>query len=111
MSPVFGRAFGTVYDVSTIVILCLAGTSVAIGLRQLVPQYLHRLGMEPEWARNIGAIIHVFNCINLTITVLFRANVLAQRGAYATSVLVLMSSAALAAAIDRWQRRSGPWTR
>ena len=32
----------------------LAGTSITIGLRDLVPQYLHRLGMELEWAHNLG---------------------------------------------------------
>ncbi len=111
MNPVFGAVFGTVYDISTIVLLCLAGASVTMGLRDLVPQYLHRLGMELEWAHNVGALMHAFNCINLTITVLFRASVLAQRGAYAASVLVLMSSAAVAAAIDLRQRRSGTWLR
>jgi hypothetical protein len=111
LNPLFGAAFGTVYDLSTIVILCLAGASVTMGLRELVPQYLHRLGMELEWAHNVGAILRVFYGINLAITILFRASVLAQRSAYATSVLVLMSSAALAAALDRWQRSSGPWPR
>src|SRR5206468_4341873 len=104
LNPVFGTAFGTLYDLSTIVLLCLAGASVTMGLRDLVPQYLHRLGMELQWAHNVGAILHAFNCINLTITVLFRANVLAQRGAYAASVLVLMSSAAVAAAVDLRRR-------
>src|SRR5207245_8709145 len=60
-------------------------------------------------AHNVGAVLHIFNCLNLAITVLFRASVLAQRGAYAASVLVLMSSAALAAALDLWQRRQGSW--
>jgi hypothetical protein len=111
MNPVFGAVFGTVYDINVIVLLCLAGASVTMGLRDLVPQYLHRLGMELHWAHNVGALLHAFNCINLTITVLFRASVLAQRGAYAASVLVLMSSAAVAAAIDLRQRRSGTWLR
>jgi hypothetical protein len=111
----FGEGFGTLYDVSAILILCLAGASVTMGLKHLVPQYLHRLGMELEWAHNIGAIIHVFNCINLTVTLVFRASVTAQRMAYATSVLVLISSAAAAAALDLWRRRAGspsrrlPW--
>jgi len=93
------------------VILCLAGASVTMGLRELVPQYLHRLGMELEWAHNVGAILRVFYGVNLALTILFRASVLAQRGAYATSVLVLISSAAIAAAFDRWQKSSGPWFR
>jgi hypothetical protein len=109
LNPLFGTAFGTVYDLSTILILCLAGASVTMGLRDFVPQYLHHLGMELEWAHNIGAILHVFNCLNLIITVLFRASVLAQRGAYATSVLVLISSAALAVALDLRQKRPATW--
>jgi hypothetical protein len=109
INPVFGGVFGTVYDLSTIAVLCLAGASVTLGLRTLVPQYLHRLGMELNWAHHVGAALHIFNCINLAITVLFRASVLAQRGAYATSVLVLMSSAAVAAALNLWQRRQGVW--
>jgi hypothetical protein len=109
INPAFGVVFGTVYDVTTIVVLCLAGASVTLGLRDFVPQYLHRLGMELDWAHHVGAILHLFNCINLAITVLFRASVSAQRGAYATSVLVLISSAALAAAQDQWRRRRGPW--
>lgn len=112
LAPFFGRAFGAVYGLSTILILSLAGASVTIGLRSLVPQYLHRLGMELNWAHSIGAILHLFNCINLAVTVFFRASVTAQRGAYATSVLTLMASAALAAALDRWQERSRrrvPW--
>jgi hypothetical protein len=111
VNSLFGEVFGTVYDVSTIVILTLAGASVTMGLRGLVPQYLHRLGMELEWAHRHGAILHVFNAINLVVTVLFRASVTEQRGAYAASMLMLMGSAAGAAALDRWQQRTGRWPR
>jgi hypothetical protein len=38
LGPLFGREFGTLYDVSAVLILCLAGASVTIGLRNLVPQ-------------------------------------------------------------------------
>jgi hypothetical protein len=115
LNPLFGELFGTVYDVSTILILSLAGASVTLGLRDLVPQYMHRLGMELEWSHHAGAILHVFNFINLIVTVGFRASVDAQRGAYATSVLVLISTAAVAVALDRWgrqletSRRHIPW--
>ncbi len=108
VSPLFGELFGTIYDLNTIVILGLAGTSVTLGLRRLVPEYLHHLGMDMGWANYVGAILYVFNCINLIVIVYFRASVTAQRGAYATSVLVLMGSAAAAATIDLWQRRTGP---
>jgi hypothetical protein len=111
MNPWFGELFGTAYDLSAILILCLAGASVTLGLRELVPQSMHRLGMELEWSHKVGAILLVFNCINLIVTVGFRASVNAQRGAYATSVLVLISSGAVAVAVDRWRKRSGPWQR
>jgi hypothetical protein len=111
LNPLFGGYFGSLYDLSTIVILCLAGASVAIGLRDFVPGYLHRLGMELDWAHRIGVILYIFNGINLVVTVIFRASVTAQRGAYATSVLVLVSSATVAAVLGSWRRRSGPWWR
>ena len=101
ISPLFGEVFGTVYDASTVVILCLAGASVTIGLRDLVPPYLHRLGMQLHWAYVIGAILYVFNLIKLCVTLVFHADVSAQRGALATSMLVLLTSASVAAAIDR----------
>ncbi|TMQ33153.1 MAG: amino acid transporter [Planctomycetota bacterium] len=116
LSPLFGPAFGTAYDVVTIVILCLAGASVALGLRDFVPQYLHRLGMELDWAHRIGLILYLFNCINLVVTVIFRASVTAQRGAYAASVLTMITGAAVTAVLDLYRRRRGsrrrriPWT-
>ncbi len=115
INPVFGPWFGTFYDVVTILILSLAGASVTIGLRDLVPRYLHRLGMELNWAHRLGATLLVFNCINLAVTVIFRASVTEQRGAYATAVLTFLASAGLTAALDTWRRRSGwrvfrvPW--
>ena len=54
LNPLFGIAFGTAYDLSAVAVLCLAGASVSIGLRDLVPPYLHRLGMEQTWSVRIG---------------------------------------------------------
>jgi len=111
LNALFGPSFGTLYDVVTIVILCLAGASVAIGLRDFVPHYLHRLGMELDWALKAGGVLYILNGVNLLVTVIFRASVTAQRGAYATSVLTLLSGAAVVAAIDVYRRRTGPWQR
>jgi hypothetical protein len=111
INPLFGPWFGTFYDLSSVLILSLAGTSVAIGLRDFVPTYLHRLGMEFEWAHKMGATLQVFMLINLYVTLVYRASVTAQRGAYAASVLVLMTSAGAAVVLDRWKARTGHWTR
>jgi hypothetical protein len=92
----FGPGFGTAYDVSAVLILGLAGASVLLGLKDLVPRYLLEVGMELEWAHKIGATTQIFNAIILTVTVLFQASVTAQRGALCTSILVLLTAAALA---------------
>jgi hypothetical protein len=109
VSPLFGPAFGTLYDISTILILCLAGASVAISLKQLVPQYLAKFGMQLQWAEKVGAILHLFNITILLVTIVFQASVAAQQWAYAASVLVLLMSASLAAFLEvrrRWRGSS-----
>lgn len=109
ISPLFGDAFGTLYDISTVVILWFAGASAMAGLLNLVPRYLPRYGMAPEWAGAIRPLVVLFTLINLVVTWLFNADVLAQGAAYATGVVVLMSSAGLATVIEHWRARRGPW--
>ena len=114
--PFFGEIFGTLYDASTVAILCFAGSSALSGLLHLIPRYLPKFGMAPDWASSTRPLVCVIIGVCLVVTLLFKADVDDQGAAYATGVMVLILSACVAVTIERFRASVGsmiqriPWT-
>jgi hypothetical protein len=64
--------------------------------------------MAPQWAAAVRPLVLVFTGIAFLITWVFQASVDAQGGAYATGVLVLMTSASVAVTLSA-RRRQQRW--
>lgn len=75
-----GATFGQCYGYVTTAILWFAGASAMSGMLALIPKYLPRFGMAPEWAKRSRPMVLLLSAIAIGITCLFDADVDKQSG-------------------------------
>jgi hypothetical protein len=102
-----GNYYRYLYDLNTILILWFAGASAMAGLLNLIPRYLPRFGMAPNWVSYARPLVIFLVGVDVAVTLVFRGSVERQGGAYATGVLVLILSAAVAASVELWRESKG----
>jgi hypothetical protein len=109
ISPLFGTAFGTIYDVSTVATLWFAGASALSVLLNLAPRYVDEFSGTSLGTKTIWTLVLVSIGAALLVTWIFDAGVEAQAAACATMVLLWIASDCLGVMLVDWKRRRGAW--
>lgn len=98
-----GEGFGTLYDISTVLILWFAGASGMAALLSFIPHYLPVYGMAPDWSRARRPLVLFLTIISIVITFCFQADVDSQAAPFATGLLVLVTSGVTGITILLWK--------